>query len=409
MSSAKHLQLVLNAGSSSIKYALFRATVTAGVPSWTSLVEGLAEGIGTDSQQRIKQESADEGKVVHKVPLPDHKTALNSVVSLLPKEYRDAITSAGHRVVHGGEKFSTAVVIDDEVMNAIEEASSLAPLHNPWNLLGIDVVKEIFGPSLPQVAVFDTAFHQTMKPHAYMYALPYELYEKHGIRRYGFHGTSYLYVSRETARILGKPLDQLNIIACHIGNGASMTAIKGGKSIDTTMGLTPLEGLVMGTRSGDIDPAVIIHLMTNMNYTAAQVNDLLNRKSGLLGLCGSADDRDVEQRYFDKEPRGTLAKEVQVHRMRKYLGSFLVALNGEVDALVFTGGLGEKSHLLRTLVCEGLGKLGFVVDESKNQARQGRFSENTPVHAEGSKIQIWVVPTAEELSIAQQTYELVYK
>jgi len=239
------------------------------------------------------------------------------------------------------------------------------------------------------------------------YALPMELYEKHGIRRYGFHGTSYKYVSEETARILQKPPDEVNVIACHIGNGASMCAIKGGKSVDTTMGLTPLEGLVMGTRCGDIDPAVPLHLMTSLGYTAEGVNNVLNKKSGFLGLCGTMDDREVEDGTLAGDPVMTLTKQVQINRMRRYLGAYMVALLGQVDALVFTAGLGEKSHLLRTLVCQDLAAFGLEVDEEKNQAKGGRFSENTPIHKEGSKIQIWVVPTAEELSIAQQTYWLL--
>jgi len=285
----------------------------------------------------------------------------------------------------------------------------LAPLHNPWNLLGIEVAVELFGKDCPQIAVFDTAFHQTMKPSAFMYALPHELYEKHHIRRYGFHGTSYQYVSEETARVLGKPLESLNIIACHIGNGASMCAIEGGKSIDTTMGLTPLEGLVMGTRCGDIDPTIPAHLMSNLGYSVSDMSDLLNKKSGLLGLCGTSDDRDVESRYFDNEPAGTLAKEVQVHQMRKYLGAYMVSLLGDVDAVVFTAGLGEKSHLLRSLVCQGLERLGLEVDEEVNSSEGGRFSENTCVSTSSSRIPIWVIPTDEELCIAQQTYALASK
>jgi len=259
------------------------------------------------------------------------------------------------------------------------------------------------------MGVFDTAFHQTMEPRVFQYALPYELYEKHKIRKYGFHGTSYLYVTSETARVLGKPVDELNIIACHVGNGASMCAVKAGKCLDTTMGLTPLEGLVMGTRCGDIDPSVVLFLIEHLGYSSSEVNDMLNKKSGLLGICGTMDDRDVEGRYFAKDFMGTLAKEVQIHRMRKYLGAYMVALGGEVDALVFTGGLGEKGWLLRSLVCENLAKLGLEIDEKRNQDKEGRFSENTRVHAENSNIQIWVIPTQEELSIAQQTFAIVHQ
>jgi acetate kinase len=296
-------------------------------------------------------------------------------------------------------------------MASIQEAAALAPLHNPWNLVGIKECVEVFGDDVPQVAVFDTAFHQTIPEHAYLYALPYEMYEKHAIRRYGFHGTSYKYVSEETARVMGKPLDELNIICCHIGNGASMSAIKGGKSIDTTMGLTPLEGLVMGTRCGDIDPAVVLHLQTELGYSAEEVNDLMNKKSGFLGLCGTMHDLDVENGYFAGDEVMTRTKKVQIHRMRKYLGAYMVALDGQVDAVVFTGGLGEKSHLLRTLVCENLRGMGLDMCEDRNQSnkdgRAGVFESNTLCSKDGSGSQIWVIPTNEELSIAQQTYNLV--
>ena len=274
MAASKELLLVLNAGSSSLKYALFGITGSPG--RWSRLVHGLAEGISTKTECRIKEETH-EGKKVHKVDLPDHRTALSRVVDLLPG--KDNISSVGHRVVHGGESFKSAALINQTVLKAVRDASVLAPLHNPWNILGIEVAAELFGQNCPQVAVFDTAFHQTMPPYAYMYALPYDLYKNHHVRKYGFHGTSYLYVAEETARVLNKPLSKLNIIACHVGNGASMCAIKQGKCVDTTMGLTPLEGLVMGTRCGDIDPAVPIHLMDQLGYTAKEVNNLMNKAS----------------------------------------------------------------------------------------------------------------------------------
>lgn len=402
----KALQMILNAGSSSIKYAFFRPTIVAGSQTWNCVIQGVAEGIATTTQSRIKHE-VDGKKETHKVALADHRTAISSILDLLPKGTIENIASVGHRVVHGGEDFNKAAKIDDEVMGAIKKASPLAPLHNPWHILGIEVCEEVLGKHTPQVAVFDTAFHQTMPPHAFMYALPYEMYTKHAIRKYGFHGTSYFYVTGETARVLGKPVEELNIIACHLGNGSSMCAVQGGKSIDTTMGLTPLEGLVMGTRCGDIDPAVVFYLMDNLGYTAKDVNDLFNKKSGLIGICGTMDDRDVEERYFSKEHLGTLAKEVQIHRLRKYLGAYMVALGGKVDAIVFTGGLGEKGWLLRSLVCKDLEELGIVIDETRNQAKEGRFDANTRVHADGSKIQVWVIPTQEELSIAEQSYDVL--
>jgi len=399
------VQLVLNAGSSSIKYALFRATPAAGSVTWSCLVQGLAEGIGTKDQFRIKHED-EAGKKTHNVELPNHRVALKKVMDLVPPELKNDIGSVGHRLVHGAEDFTDSVVINEEVINAMERFTVLAPLHNPWCLLGVDVATELLG--CPQVGVFDTAFHMTMEPHVYLYAVPYELYKDHSIRRYGFHGSSYRYVLGQTAKMLGKPMDQVNMIACHIGNGASMCAIKAGKSVDTTMGLTPLEGLVMGTRSGDIDPALIPHLCKTHGYTVEEVEELLNKKSGLLGFCGTSDDREIEQRAMVKEPVALLAKKIQVHRMRKYLGAYMVALNGEVDALVFTGGMAEKSHFLRTLVCEDLQKLGLIVDDALNQADGGKFSTETPVHSQNSPIQIWVIPTNEELCIAQQAYELVH-
>mmetsp|Transcript_10810 Transcript_10810/g.17801 ORF Transcript_10810/g.17801 Transcript_10810/m.17801 type:complete len:408 (-) Transcript_10810:343-1566(-) len=405
---AAGIQMVLNVGSSSIKYALYRSAPVAAGVSFTRLAEGLAEGIGTNMNNRIKHVCPVAGKSTHNIELRDHAVALTSIVNLLPKEHIERVASVGHRVVHGGEKFTKASIINDEVMADIEEAIALAPLHNPFSLLGIKESAKIFGEKTPQVAVFDTAFHQTMEPHVYLYALPKELYEKHGIRRYGFHGNSYMYVLGQVAEAMGKPVDQTSIIACHIGNGASMCAIKNGKCVDTTMGLTPLEGLVMGTRCGDIDPAIIPHLVQRLGYPLNEVSDMINKKAGLLGLCGTSDDRDIEERAIAKEPIGLLAKKIQVHRMRKYLGAYMVALDGKVDAVVFAGGMAEKSALLRTMLCENLEGIGFHVDEKKNHCDGGRFSENTPIHAEGSGSQIWVIPTDEELCIAQQAYDLCH-
>ena len=368
MAASKELLLVLNAGSSSLKYALFSI---AGAPArWSRVVHGLAEGIATKTECRIKEETH-EGKKVHKVDLPDHRTALSRVVDLLPG--KDNISSVGHRVVHGGESFKSAAVINQRVMQAVRDATVLAPLHNPWNILGIEVAEELFGRDCPQVAVFDTAFHQTMPPRAYMYALPYDLYKKHHIRKYGFHGTSYLYVAEETSRVLKKPLDKLNIIACHVGNGASMAAIKQGRCVDTTMGMTPLEGLVMGTRCGDIDPAVPSHLIEQLGYSVKEVNNLMNKASDAhkdsfsaravsmlvsfiepcarnQGCSGSVAclttgtlnvntlSRSHAARWRRRPGPGSLSHrgiepikpcQVQVYRMRKYLGAFMVALDGQ--------------------------------------------------------------------------------
>jgi len=409
MANQKTIQMVLNVGSSSIKYALYRSVPSASGIAFTQLADGLAEGIGTNMNNRIKHVCGDKGKSKHDIELPNHGVALSAIVNLLPKEHMAQVSSVGHRVVHGGEKFTTACIINDEVLADIEEASALAPLHNPFGLLGIRESMKTFGEKTPQVAVFDTAFHQTMEPHVYLYALPKELYEKHAIRRYGFHGTSYKWVLGQLAEKLGKPVDQVNAILCHIGNGASMCAVKGGKCVDTTMGLTPLEGLVMGTRCGDIDPAIIPHLVQRLGYSIDEVGDMLNKKSGLLGLCGTSDDRDIEERAIAREPVGLLGKKLQMHRMRKYLGSYMVALDGKVDAVVFAGGMAEKSPLLRSMLCENLGSLGFQVDEEKNNHGGGKFSENFAIHAEGSGSQIWVLPTNEEQEIAQQAYDLCHR
>lgn len=390
-----HQLLVLNAGSSSLKYAVF----TAATSTLKRIVNGIAEGIGTATQARFKHCEASV-ETAKDVDLPDHRTALKLILNAVRAE---GIVAVGHRVVHGGEKFSKATLVDTEVLREISAASSLAPMHNPWNVLGIEVSLETLGEH-PQVAVFDTAFHQTMPQQAYMYALPYSLYEKHSIRKYGFHGTSYQYVLGQAAAALGKPVDKVNLIVCHLGSGASMCAIKEGKCIDTTMGLTPLEGLVMGTRCGDLDPAIPLHLI-KLGYTVDEVTELLNKQSGLLGVSGTQDNRDVEAAYRENEPLAVLAKKMQVYRARKYLGAYIVALEGCVDALVFTGGIGENSHLHRQLVCEGLERLGIELDLTQNEVHGGRFASSTRLDTGSlrSNTQIWVIPTDEELSIAQQT------
>eukprot|EP00913_Durusdinium_trenchii_P009278 g8717.t1 len=291
----------------------------------------------------------------------------------------NSLAAVGHRVVHG-ETFTRATLVNEEVLERIERAGRLAPMHNPWNLLGIQVAQETL--KCPQVAVFDTAFHQTMPPEAYMYALPHELCEKHGLRKYGFHGTSYLYIVSKAAKALQKPVKEVNLIVCHLGSGASMCAIQAGQCIDTTMGFTPLEGLVMGTRCGDLDPAVPLHLI-ELGYSTEEVSELLNKHSGLKGLCGFSDNRDVEARFRTGEHRAQLAKRIQVYRTRKHLGSYLVALN------------------------RGLERLGIQLDEEANQAAEGRCTGGTALHKPASKTEIWVIPTDEELSIAQQTADLL--
>jgi acetate kinase len=308
----------------------------------------------------------------------------------------------GHRVVHGGERFSKTVVIDDEVVEVIRELIPYAPLHNPANLEGILVARRIFDRAT-QVAVFDTAFHQTMPARAYRYAIPDALYREHGVRVYGFHGTSHLYVSKKAAEWLDKPLSETTLITAHLGNGASMAAVKNGQSADTTMGFTPLPGLMMGTRSGDVDPAVIFYLANNLDLSLAEIDKLLNKQSGLLGIAGSSDVRDVIDKMVNGDDNARLAMEMYTYRIKKYIGAYLAAL-GQVDALVFTAGVGENSPLVRQMSCAGLEHLGIVLDEKKNKARpQGVM----PIHAENSQVKVLVIPTNEELEIALQTLEVL--
>merc|ERR1719502_452341 len=339
--------------------------------------------------------------------LPDHSFSMKKVTELLigaggmVKQISD-IKVVGHRVVHGGDKFSTPAIVDAATEAEIEKCVTLAPLHNPANLSGIRAARDSF-PSAQQVAVFDTAFHATMPPDAYRYAIPKELYEKHHIRRYGFHGTSYKYVSGAAAEMMGQPLENLNMIICHLGNGASMACLQNGKVVDTTMGLTPLEGLVMGTRSGDLDPGAYTHLCNQLGMTPKDVDTLLNKKSGLLGISGKSDMRENIEMAAKGDADALLARQIYVQRLRKYLGSFLVRLNGDLDALVFTAGVGENDRGLRELVCAGLQSFGLDMDVAKNQQIQGKLAE---VQSVESRVKIMVVPTNEELSIATQSLEL---
>jgi acetate kinase len=308
----------------------------------------------------------------------------------------------GHRVVHGGEKFASSTLISEEVINKMEDVSELAPLHNPPNLAGIQVCTDLL-PDTPQVGVFDTAFHQSMPEKAYMYALPYEYYEKHGIRRYGFHGTSHKYVAQRAANLMGEPKENLKIITCHLGNGASVSAIDGGKSVDTSMGLTPLEGLVMGTRSGDLDPAIIPFLMNKEDLSADEIDSILNKKSGLLGLSGvSNDSRDVKEAAIDGNDRASLAKDVFDYRVKKYIGSYAAAMGG-VDAIVFTAGIGENAKDVRESVMKDMEFLGAKIDEKANDIRGEEREINTP----DSKVKIFIIPTNEELVIARDTKRIV--
>jgi len=391
--------LVINCGSSSLKYQLIN------MQNEEVLGKGLVERIGIEGS-KLTHEAAGK-KVVIEDPMKDHKDALKHVLSALVDKDHGAvadmseISAVGHRVVHGGEKFASSVLITPEVMDAIKDCSDLAPLHNPANLMGIDACKEIL-PNVPHVAVFDTAFHQTMPKDSYLYGLPYELYEKHGIRKYGFHGTSHKYVSDRAASILGKDIKDLKIITCHLGNGASIAAVEFGKSVDTSMGLTPLEGSIMGTRCGDIDPAIVKFIMDKENLTAAQVDSLLNKQSGILGMsCISSDFRDVENAANEGNELAQVALSAFAKRVKKYIGSYMAEMGG-VDAIVFTAGLGENSISMREDICEGLDGLGIVIDKEKNNVR----GKETVVSADDSKVKILVIPTNEELVIARDTAAL---
>ena len=392
--------LVINCGSSSLKYQLIDAQTEK------ALAVGLCERIGIDG--RLNHTPAGGEKVVINKDMPDHEVAVQMVLDELTDEKYGVISdlkeidAIGHRVVHGGEKFASSVVINDEVMATIEECNPLAPLHNPANLIGIRACQAIM-PGVPNVAVFDTAFHQTMEPTAFMYGLPYECYEKYKVRRYGFHGTSHSFVSKRAIALAGLDPENSKVIVCHLGNGASVSAVKNGKSVDTSMGLTPLEGLVMGTRSGDIDPAIIEYLAHAMDKSLEEVMKILNKESGVYGLSGvSSDFRDLEKAADEGNKKAQLAQDVFGYRVAKYIGAYTAAMNG-VDAIAFTAGLGENNGIMREYVCSFLGYLGVEIDKEKNSVR----GEETIVSTPNSKVKVLVVPTNEELAIARETMELV--
>ena len=392
--------LVINCGSSSLKYQLINSE-TEGV-----LAKGLCERIGIDGMLTYQPEGGEKEK--SEITMPTHTEAINAVLAALTNEKSGVIKSlsevgaVGHRVVHGGEKFTSSCLINDESMKAIEECNDLAPLHNPANLIGIRACQELM-PGVPMVAVFDTAFHQTMPDVAYTYGIPYEYYEKYKVRRYGFHGTSHSYVSKRTAEIVGKPYDQMKIIVCHLGNGASISAVNCGKSVDTSMGLTPLEGLVMGTRSGDLDPAIIDFVGKKEGLSLDEMNEVLNKKSGMLGISGvSSDGRDLEAAAETGNKRAQLALDVFDYRVIKYIGAYAAAMNG-VDAIAFTAGIGENNIKMRKDVCSSLTYLGVKLDEEKNNVR----GEERIISADDSKVQVLLVPTNEELAIARETLALV--
>lgn len=394
--------LVINCGSSSLKYQLIDSE------SEKVLAKGLCERIGIDGSA-ITHQPAGGDKVTTEVPMPDHTEAVKYVIEKLtdPKvgvvKSLDEIGAVGHRIVHGGEKFASSVVIDDEVLKAVEECNDLAPLHNPANLIGINSCKKIM-PGVPMVAVFDTAFHQTMPKKAYLYGLPYEYYEKYKIRRYGFHGTSHDFVSNRVAEILGKKREDLKIIVCHLGNGASVSAVKNGQCVDTSMGLTPLEGLIMGTRSGDLDPAIISFIAQKENLSAEEVINICNKKSGVLGLSGglSSDFRDLGNAADEGNEKAKTALETWSYRVAKYVGAYVAAMNG-VDVIAFTAGVGENNFTAREMICEYLGYLGVTIDKEANKIRGEEITISTP----DSKTTVMVVPTNEELAIARETLRLV--
>ncbi|MCK9443537.1 MAG: acetate kinase [Tissierellaceae bacterium] len=395
--------LVINCGSSSLKYQLIDMN------GETVLCKGLVERIGIEGS-RVKHNTTGKDKVVIEESLANHKDAISLVLDTLVDEEHGAIKSmeeidaVGHRVVHGGESFSSSVIIDDEVMKVLYECIELAPLHNPPNIMGIEACRELM-PSTPMVAVFDTAFHQTMEPDNYIYPLPYEFYEKYRIRRYGFHGTSHKYVSLRAAELLNRDIKDLNIVTCHLGNGSSVCAVEGGKSTDTSMGFTPLEGLAMGTRSGDLDPAIIPYIMDKENITFDEVNELLNKKSGVLGISGiSSDFRDLEIAMENGDKRAKLALDVFVNRVKKYVGAYVATMCG-IDALVFTAGIGENSSYIRRKICEGLECLNIRIDAELNNIR----GEEAQLNRDLTSTAIFVIPTNEELMIARDTLGLVSK
>ena len=392
--------LVINCGSSSLKYQLIQTETEA------VLAKGLCERIGIDG--RLTHSADQKGKIEKEVDMPNHTVAVQLVLEhLVDKEYGildslDEITAVGHRVVHGGEKFAKSIIITKEVTEQIEECNELAPLHNPANLIGIRACEELM-PNVPMVAVFDTAFHQTMPQKAYLYGLPHEYYDKYKVRRYGFHGTSHSYVAQRTAEILGKDIKDLKIIVCHLGNGASVCAVKNGKSVDTSMGFTPLEGLLMGTRSGDIDPAIMEYLAQKENLELPQLMEILNKRSGVLGLSQkSSDFRDLKAGAEAGDKLCAITLEVYWYHVAKYIGSYVAAMNG-VDAISFTAGLGENDSTTREKVCEYLEYLGIKIDPEKNDVH----GEERIITTDDSLRKVLVVPTNEELAIARETVSLL--
>lgn len=394
--------LVINCGSSSLKFQLIDAETEK------LIAKGLCERIGIEGSQMTYTPTGGE-KQKRAVPMPDHKAAIKLVLEALTDPSFGAIRdlkeigAVGHRIVHGGEKFAASTLIDEKVLEAIRECNDLAPLHNPANLIGIEACQALM-PGVPMAAVFDTAFHQTMPEEAYLYGIPYHYYEDYKIRRYGFHGTSHSYVSGEAAKLLGKPYEELKLIVCHLGNGASVSAVKNGRCVDTSMGLTPLEGLIMGTRSGDLDPAIIEFLCIREKKDVHEILNVLNKESGVLGLSGgfSSDFRDLEDAYQEGQENAVRTMKAFAYRVVKYIGAYTAAMNG-VDAICFTAGLGENSPFIRNMICEYLGYLGITLDQEAN----GKRGENILISTPDSRTKVLVIPTNEELAIARETYALV--
>lgn len=394
--------LVINCGSSSLKYQLFD------MDHESVLAKGLVERIGIDGSQ-IKHMKTGLEMLVQQTPIPNHKVAIQLVLDTLQRGRHGVLTSldelsaVGHRVVHGGEDFASSVKIDAKVLEAVKRCVPLAPLHNPANIMGIEAVLEVL-PNVPQVGVFDTAFHQTMPQHAFMYGVPYGYYEKYKVRRYGFHGTSHYFVARRAAEMLGQPIERLKIITCHLGNGSSITAVDGGKSVDTSMGFTPLAGVLMGTRSGDVDPALLPFIAKTEKMGMDEIDMLLNKKSGLLGISGTSSDlRDVEDAALKGDKRAQLAVNMLNYDIKKFVGAYAAAMGG-VDVLVFTAGVGENSIPTRAAVCEGLEFLGIKIDPEKNAVR----GKEADISAADSRVRVLVIPTNEELMIARDTKRLAF-
>lgn len=394
--------LVINCGSSSLKYQVLD------MDGENLLAKGLVERIGMDGSVITHTKIGNEDKWKNEVPMPTHKEAIEQVLNAIVDPEHGVLKdmselgAVSHRVVHGGERYANSVLIDEEVLTHLDELSKLAPLHNPANILGIRACQKLM-PNTPMVAVFDTAFHQTMPAESYIYALPYEFYEKYGVRRYGFHGTSHKYVADRAAKMMNVSLDDMKLITCHLGNGASVSAIKRGKCIDTSMGFTPLEGLVMGTRCGDIDPSITTFISEKEHLSAEEMNEVMNKKSGVLGISGiSSDFRDIEAAAEEGNERAQLALKVFAHKVRAYIGAFIAEMNG-LDALVFTAGVGENDIAMRDIICNDLGNLGIKLDLVKNKIR----GKEAIISRSDSPVTIMLIPTNEELMIARDTVDIV--